>query len=352
MRTHRTPDRRLLRILTVTVLACAVSVPAQAAQARPQADPDPAAIATSMVEKLGSRSAGSYYDATTGKMIVTITDRADAATVEKAGGVPKLVPRSGADLAKVITVLERSARFPGTSWGVDPIANQVVVSLDESVTVEQAAAIRTLTARFGDAVRIERIPGTLDTMINGGAAIYTNAARCSLGFNVRSGGTDFFLTAGHCGNIGTQWYADSRGTQLLGTRAGSSFPGNDYAIIRYTTGHPRTGDVTLYGAGTRDITAAGDAYVGQSVTRSGSTTGVRSGTVTAVNVTVNYPQGTVSGLIRTNVCAEQGDSGGPLFSGTIAIGLTSGGSGNCWFGGTTYYQPVTEPLSVYNVSVY
>jgi len=42
----------------------------------------------------------------------------------------------------------------------------------------------------------------------------------------------------------------------------------------------------------------------------------------------------------------------PLYSGTRAYGLTSGGSGNCTFGGTTYFQPVTEPLSVYGVSVY
>jgi hypothetical protein len=47
-----------------------------------------------------------------------------------------------------------------------------------------------------------------------------------------------------------------------------------------------------------------------------------------------------------------GDSGGSLFDGSKAIGLTSGGSGNCSSGGTTFFQPVTEALSVYGVSVY
>ncbi|MZG03432.1 trypsin-like serine protease, partial [Streptomyces sp. SID5614] len=51
------------------------------------------------------------------------------------------------------------------------------------------------------------------------------------------------------------------------------------------------------------------------------------------------------------VCAEPGDSGGALFSGSTALGLTSGGSGNCSSGGTTFYQPVTEALSVYGVSI-
>lgn len=77
------------------------------------------------------------------------------------------------------------------------------------------------------------------------------------------------------------------------------------------------------------------------------------GTVQALNVTVNYgADGIVYGMIQTNVCAEPGDSGGPLFDGNNAVGLTSGGSGNCSSGGTTFFQPVTEPLSVYGVSVY
>ena len=74
--------------------------------------------------------------------------------------------------------------------------------------------------------------------------------------------------------------------------------------------------------------------------------------MTALNQTVNYSQGSVFGMIRTTVCAQPGDSGGPLYRGTSALGLTSGGSGNCTTGGTTFFQPVTEPLGVYGVSVY
>jgi hypothetical protein len=74
--------------------------------------------------------------------------------------------------------------------------------------------------------------------------------------------------------------------------------------------------------------------------------------VTALNATVNYAEGSVYGMIKTTVCAEGGDSGGALFAGSVALGLTSGGSGNCSSGGTTYFQPVTEALSVYGVSVY
>ncbi len=136
---------------------------------------------------------------------------------------------------------------------------------------------------------------------------------------------------------------------MLGTTSGSSFPNNDYGIVRYTnTTIPKDGTV-----GGQDITSAANATVGMAVTRRGSTTGTHSGSVTALNATVNYGGGdVVYGMIRTNVCAEPGDSGGPLYSGTRAIGLTSGGSGNCSSGGTTFFQPVTEALSAYGVSVY
>jgi streptogrisin C len=56
-------------------------------------------------------------------------------------------------------------------------------------------------------------------------------------------------------------------------------------------------------------------------------------------------------MIRTNVCAQPGDSGGSLVTNTgtsvRAVGMTSGGSGNCTTGGTTFFQPVAEVLSTY-----
>jgi streptogrisin D len=267
--------------------------------------------------------------------------------------VPKTVTRSGAALNKVTAAIERSVTTAGTAWAVDPATNQVVLSYDETITGKKLASVRAAAARHGSAVRLERVPGTFSTKIAGGQAIYASGGRCSLGFNVRSGSTDYFLTAGHCTNIGSTWYSNSSRTTVLGTRAGSSFPGNDYGIVRYTNSAiTRTGGVWLYGSGTQDITSAATPAVGQTVRRSGSTTGVRSGTVTALNQTVRYAEGTVTGMIRTTVCAEPGDSGGSLFNGTTAYGLTSGGSGNCSSGGVTFFQPVTEALNAYGVSVF
>lgn len=188
----------------------------------------------------------------------------------------------------------------------------------------------------------------------GGDPVYgSNGARCVIGFNVRNGSNVYyFLLPGHCGGTGITWYADAAHTQPLGTAVGSSFPGNDYGIVKYTNGAIPPGTVNLFNGSSRDITVAAAAFVGESVCRASNVSGMHCGSVTAVNATVNFAEGTVSGLIRTNVCTEAGDTGGPLFDGTKAIGLFVGGSGNCTSGGTTYYQPVTEPLAAYGVSVY
>lgn len=240
----------------------------------------------------------------------------------------------------------RAADVAGTAWVVDKATNTVTVTVDKTVSQAEIAKIKKEAGVNAGAIRVERTSGTFQKYISGGDAIYTSGSRCSLGFNVRSGSTYYALTAGHCTEGGSSWTTGS-GTSI-GPTAGSSFPGNDYGIIRYSGSVSHEGTV-----GSQDITSAGTPTVGQTVTRRGSTTGTHSGRVTALNATVNYGGGdVVSGLIQTTVCAEPGDSGGPLYSGTTALGLTSGGSGNCSSGGTTFFQPVTEALSAYGVSVY
>ncbi|MEU3191719.1 S1 family peptidase [Streptomyces sp. NPDC006992] len=243
----------------------------------------------------------------------------------------------------------RAADVAGTAWHVDKKSDKVVVAVDSRVSDADIARIRHSAGKNAGAVEIEHVKGTFKKYLSGGDAIYAGSYRCSLGFNVRRGSTYYFLTAGHCTEGGGNWYTNSSHSTLIGPTAGSSFPGNDYGIVRYSNtsiSHPGT-------VGGQDITSAGTPSVGQTVTRRGSTTGTHSGQVTGLNATVNYGGGDiVYGLIRTTVCAEPGDSGGPLYRGSTALGLTSGGSGNCSSGGTTFFQPVTEALNAYGVNVY
>ncbi|MFG2873156.1 S1 family peptidase [Streptomyces sp. NPDC048338] len=268
------------------------------------------------------------------------------------------VPTANADTTQTFSASQLSAAgqavltadVAGTAWHVDQATNKLVVTADSTVSQAEIARIKQQAGANAGAIRVERTPGTFSKLISGGDAIYATSWRCSLGFNVRdSSGNYYFLTAGHCTDGAGTWYSNSGRTTVLGTTSGSSFPNNDYGIVRYTNS-----SVTKSGTvGSVDITSAANATVGMSVTRRGSTTGIHSGSVTGLNATVNYGGGDiVYGMIRTNVCAEPGDSGGPLYSGSRAIGLTSGGSGNCSSGGTTFFQPVTEALSAYGVSVF
>ncbi|WP_077799547.1 S1 family peptidase [Streptomyces sp. JHA26] len=257
---------------------------------------------------------------------------------------------SGAELRSASGAVLQ-ADVPGTAWAVDGKSGRVLVTVDSTVTQAEIAKIKEQAGDKAGALTIKRTPGTFNKLIQGGDAIYASSWRCSLGFNVRaSNGTEYFLTAGHCTDGAGTWWSNSGHSTVLGTTAGSSFPGNDYGIVRYTnTSVSKPG--TANGV---DITRAATPSVGTTVIRDGSTSGTHSGRVTALNATVNYGGGDiVSGLIQTTVCAEPGDSGGPLYgSNGVAYGLTSGGSGDCSSGGTTFFQPVTEALSAYGVSVY
>jgi S1-C subfamily serine protease len=254
-----------------------------------------------------------------------------------------------ATVRSALQSLNRTVKVTGTAWGVDPRSHQVVISVDRTVRGSELAAVIAAVARLGSAVRIQHVAGAFHLDASGGDAIYGSQYRCSLGFNVKSSaGTHYFLTAGHCGNVERTWWSTSTHRTYLGATVASTFPTHDYALVQYPsayTNHP--GKV-----GSQDITHAATSYVGEHVTRRGSTTGLHTGTVTALNATVRYPEGTVRGLIQTTVCAESGDSGGALYDGTAAVGLTSGGNGNCTSGGTTFFQPVTAALSAYGVHVY
>ena len=304
---------------TSTLLAIASSVTALALTAGPAqaADLSPSK-AEAVVKSLGATAAaGAYFDSARDEIVVAVTDQAAADKVQAAGGTAEIVEHSAAELEEVKETIDTSANVTGMAWAVDPEENKVVITVDASVDAAELDHVKAGVEAAGDAVRIERVEGTFSPYLSGGHAITTGGSRCSLGFNVRRAGVDHFLTAGHCTNLGGTW---SGGGMTAGVVAGSSFPGNDYGIVRYTTTVPRPGNVFLYNGLYQEITTARNAIPGEPAKRSGSTTGLRSGMVQAVNQTVRYPQGTVTGLIRTNICAQPGDSGGPLFNGTAALG--------------------------------
>ncbi|WP_406145425.1 S1 family peptidase [Streptomyces anulatus] len=308
-------------------------------------------LATALDRDLGADAAGSYYDTTAKALVVNVVDEAGAEQVRQAGGKARIVENSLAELKSARGTLTDKATIPGTSWAVDPVSNKVLVTADSTVDGAAWKKLSAVVEGLGGTAELNRTAGEFKPLIAGGDAIWGSGSRCSLGFNVVKGGEPYFLTAGHCTESVTSW-SDTQGGSEIGANEGSSFPENDYGLVKYTSDTAHPSEVNLYDGSTQAITQAGDATVGQAVTRSGSTTQVHDGEVTALDATVNYGNGDiVNGLIQTTVCAEPGDSGGALFAGDTALGLTSGGSGDCSSGGTTFFQPVPEALAAYGAEI-
>jgi len=300
---------------------------------------DAASTADDVAAVAGDAFAGTWLDESTRTVYAAATTDAAREAAAGAGAVPVAAEHSLDDLEAIAAKIA-SSTVPDAipSWWIDVEQNDLVI--DVVAGGDQAATdfVATLDAPAG-AVRLEtgaEAPETFATIQGGIAYNINNQSRCSVGFAVQGG----FVTAGHCGVAGD--------STTYGTFQGSSFPGNDYAWVS-TPNHTPVGSVTNYAGGSVAVKGSTAAAVGATVCRSGSTTGWHCGQIQGFNSTVRYAEGSVSGLIRTNVCAEPGDSGGSLLAGNQAQGVTSGGSGNCSTGGTTYFQPVNEILQTYGL---
>lgn len=215
------------------------------------------------------------------------------------------------------------------------------------------------------------------TDVVGGAGYWIGNSVCSVGFSAWSPtGKPAVITAGHCGVAGAKtdrsrpskddaaYYPGSSprwerwtdpATRSLGTFAFSQWggPGGtagangdvtsvDVAAIDVANPNlklrPVVTDWTTFSgedlsASTIPVTGVGEARVGDSIVRSGRTTGMQSGTVLEVKSWTRVcekvepvPVGChwVYGF-RTNAVSLPGDSGGPFLRGNTALGVLSGG---------------------------
>ncbi len=313
--------------------------------------------AAAVVEKrlrsaLGTTFAGAWLGAGKQRLTVAVTDASAAAKVRAEGAEPTVVTRGERQLTAVKNALDKRSSRAGKgihSWYVDPATNTVVV---RATTAAKAAAAAFVKASGADAAAVrvvtttEAAPRLMYDIRGGDEYVINGNTLCSVGFSVVGG----FVTAGHCGSTGKPTTGYNGVEQ--GTVRGSSFPGDDYGWVETNSDWIPQPWVNDYAGGNITVAGSTEAAVGASICRSGATTGWHCGTVRAKNATVNYGAGfVVDGLTRTDACAESGDSGGAWLAGQQAQGVTSGGSGNCRSGGTTYFQPVNEILSAYGLTL-
>ncbi|MFD5250073.1 S1 family peptidase [Amycolatopsis sp. NPDC058340] len=186
--------------------------------------------------------------------------------------------------------------------------------------------------------------------LGGGSVLQSSAAtRCTAGFAAVQGKVGYLIASSACGKPGDTIRSAGR---VVGVVVGAQTPPTGAIVIRVTN----TTDWRLVGSipptePRVTITGSVEAPVGASVCRYGATTGWHCGIIQAKNVSITFPEGTLTGLTRTNVCAEPGDNGGPFVSGTQAQGVLVGGTGNCSSGGSTFFYPVNRVLSAYGLTI-
>ncbi|MEU4658980.1 alpha-lytic protease prodomain-containing protein [Streptomyces sp. NPDC023723] len=303
---------------------------------------------------LGTHFAGAWVSGTTSaRLTVATTDASHVAAIRAQGAEATVVKRTLADLRTAKERLDAAGRRVSTPdtpvWYVDVPANRVVVQ----ATSERAATafVRAAGLKAQDVgVRVsENRPRVLADLVGGEAYYIDDKARCSIGFSVTKTQEQGFVSAGHCGKPGAKTTGADKSAQ--GEFKASTFPSKDMSWVGVNDTWTATPDVK--GEGDTKVQVAGSvqALVGAAVCRSGSTTGWHCGTIEQHDASVSYAEGTVDGLTQTTVCAEPGDSGGPFVAGAQAQGITSGGSGDCTNGGTTFFQPVNPVLEEFGLTL-
>ncbi|MFF4764663.1 S1 family peptidase [Streptomyces sp. NPDC001292] len=360
--------RSALGIATTAVALAAFSFVAPQASAADNPKPltDPVQT-TALARKLGdNRTGGVYFE--NGRLVVAVTDQAAAQTVRDAGGVPKIVTRSAAELASIHDKLDKLGNIPNTTWGVEARTNQVSVEIFDGVSAAGRARIEKVAAAHPGAIRIDRIRSKLTfkvaTGLRGGLGINSEGWLCTSGFIVQnSSGTKYMLTAGHCvPGTGNVWYAFN-GTRIgiqtsynFGTGTGGYCDGVDrgcdWAAVKIDGPEITPYGMVRYGPNDyRQIDDSRYPMEQEEIDRLGTNSQDLTGNITKTSTTVNIDGTTMYGMFESNVCALAGDSGGPALHGVTALGLLSGGTGEtvCTSSSTgTYRNYFTKVQTVLN----
>ena len=172
--------------------------------------------------------------------------------------------------------------------------------------------------------------GQIDALLIGGD--YFNGSRCVIGYNAYNAAGDRFVITSGCTSNG--------------------LPGPVPA--------PPDSTSTAYiraGGGLLTVSPVlATAPIGATVCMSGPVGGLRCGYVQAMNVTISYPGGVITGLTRTSVCAYPGETGSPFFwpngGRIIAQGVLVSASGSCSTGGVSYFKPILPILSAHSLTLF
>lgn len=182
--------------------------------------------------------------------------------------------------------------------------------------------------------------------LGGGSVLFNASTRCTASF-AATRGTTGFLIARRCGTPGTELLS---GANIPVGPVDAELLNGGASVVRVTNTSAWTLVPWIASGGTQYVIAgSNETPVGGSVCVLDATLGQRCGVITAKNVTVNFADGTISGLTRTNICLPTG-SGIAFVTGNQAQGVPMGGS-DCTSSGVSYFVPVRTILSAYGLTL-
>lgn len=182
--------------------------------------------------------------------------------------------------------------------------------------------------------------------LGGGSSLYSltgpSGSACTAGFaaTTASGGWVLIAAGPGCGAAGTTLYS---GANVVVGTVGSRTP--DGLAIVSVTNHTDWTLVPWVGHGD-PFTASTAPRVGAPVCLIGADDSSRCGEITAVDVTVVFEGGVVTGLAATSVVPDRTWSAVTFVSGTDAEGVLIGSST-----ATSYFHPITDVLSQYGLNL-
>lgn len=320
--------------------------------------------------------AGSWFDATSGHLVVALDASADAAEIEQlttSGVGISYVARSLSDLKDTRERIEQllDAR-PATSrsvasLSVDPMTNSVKVStlLGAAPDVESVLQSNGIDHGHVTYATVHNFP-SLSSDIRGGDAqenVNFGGSPCTIGASIVGG----YITAGHCGYAG-HVIENTSGTQI-GTVQASQWsagtaPTFDGAWVSAASGWTPQPKVNGYTDGELTVAAKWSGHqvapLNATICRYGGTTGGPDcGTVAAFDQDVNFIVGYSGGfpiyrIVKDltkaeDICSDAGDSGGPyVFSSGQIQGTNSGGYPCSDPREEVWFQPIGDTLGVYS----
>ena len=249
------------------------------------------------------------------------------------------------DIRTVAVIQKSNIVDVGTDGNVDQVKNDIlsmIPAVSNSISTTDIPLTVTYKS-FNISAPNENddnqiVPYAIPTL-TGGTTLSSNGCRFTLGICGKYNGNPAVLTCGHGQAVGKSVTANG---SVIGSVVKVNYSSRgyyDYSIIQLnSSAAAKATNKVKTQSSSQTITSINKSSVeGMTVNRYGSTSGFKTGTVLATDMSVTYENVVCYGLVEVSAdsTSQPGDSGGPVYYGSNLYGIVKGHSST----GVWYYSP-------------